>query len=374
MGCGASRASVEPSVEERPVDQEKLRKAREDQRLVVQRILVDARAEAAKAEARILTAQECDQACEAARRAAAADRGEFHSAVGRLTTIATYERVADLWLEPTKDQLGNPLDEWVCESCGQVNQFREAPRCCTACGRPRESAGTDLATRVVRRSRMFEERKALLEAELRERVATVAATKPVAVQRGACCRMVKAVDTALAWLDTLTKPMGSADIDIMCATQRAWVEKARAECAAAASLAQARAGAKRAYLQAKGVAMYARKEENTPLLFQAEHLQQESLDAQRTAEHAFVQKTLSEGAVVSKAKDALLAAEVQAVVGARFKGAGDTRRAVSAQRADLRKQKETLLIQIAEMQPLVDEYRLAFKRLVRLCSSTLAHN
>ena len=135
--------------------------------------------------------------------------------MGQLTTIATYERVDDLWLEPTKDERGNPLDEWTCDRCGQVMQFRDAPRCCTACGRPRESAGTDPATRAVRRSRLFEERKAMLEAELRELTATVAATKPVAVQRGACCRMVKAVDSALAsvrwcWLFVMIVKSSSA--------------------------------------------------------------------------------------------------------------------------------------------------------------------
>lgn len=354
-------------VEERPpVDHARLRKAREDQRLVVERVFAAARADAAQTEARALAAKECAQACEASRRAAAADRGEFYAAVGQLTTVATYERVADLWLEPTKDEQGNPLDKWTCDSCGQVNQFREAPRCCTACGRPRESAGTDPATRSVRRSRLFEERKALLEAELRELTATVAATKPIAVRRGACCRMVKAVDAALTWLDTLTKPMGSAEIDAMCAAQRATLEEARAEYAAASPLAQARAAAKRAYLQAKGVVLYVRKAENADLLFQAEHVGQETLHAQRTAENAFVQKTLSEGATASEAKDTLLGAELQVVVAARFADAGETRRAVAAQRADLSKQKEELLIQIAETQPLVDEYRLAFKRLVRL--------
>jgi hypothetical protein len=315
----------------------------------------------------VLTAMECAQACEAGRRAAAADRGEFYSAVGQLTMIAGYERVADLWLEPTKDEQGTPLDAWTCDSCGQVNQFRDAPRCCTACGRPRESAGTDPATRAVRRTRLFEEHKALLEAELRELTAAVAATKPIAVQRGACCRMIKAVDAALDWLDTLGKPMGSAEIDAMCTAQRATLKTACAEYAAASPLAQARAAAKRAYLQAKGVALYVRKDENADLLFQTEHVEQEALDAQRTAENLFVQKTLSDGATASEAKDRLLKAELQVIVGAWFACAGDTTRAVAAQRADLSKQKEDLLIQIAEMQPLVDEYRLAFKRLVRLC-------
>ncbi len=221
---------------------------------------------------------ECAQACEAGRRAAAADRGEFYSAVGQMKMISTYERVADLWLEPTKDEQGNPLDAWTCDRCKQVNQFREAPRCCTACGLPRESAGTDPATRAVRRTCLFEERKALLEAELRELAATVAATKPIAVQRGACSRMVKAVDAALAWLDTLTKPMGRVEIDAMCTAQRATLKNACAEYAAESPLAQARAAAKRAYLQAKGVVLYVRKDENADLLFQAEHVDQEALD------------------------------------------------------------------------------------------------
>ena len=371
MGCGASKDVAEPTVEARPVDEEALRKAREDQRLVVQRLFAAARADAAQTEAGVLAAEECVQACEATSRCAAADHGEFCTAVGRLAAIATYERVADLWLEPPKDERGNPIDDWTCDSCGQVNQFADAPRCCTACGRPRESAGSDPATRTVRRNRLYEERKALLEAQLRELTATVAATKPVAVQRGACCRMVKAVDTTLDWLDTLTKPMGKADIDAMCAAQQDTLEKARAECEAAAPLARARAAAKRAYMQAKGVVFYVREPENEPVLFQEETVDQDALNAQRAAENTFIQKTLSEGATVGAAKDALLAAQLQAVVGARFADAGETRRAVAAQRADMNEHKEEMLIQIAEMQPLVDEYRLAFKRLVRFRPSHL---
>jgi hypothetical protein len=37
MGCGASRAVAEPTVEEVVVDHERVRKTQEDQRLVVER-------------------------------------------------------------------------------------------------------------------------------------------------------------------------------------------------------------------------------------------------------------------------------------------------------------------------------------------------
>ncbi len=40
MGCGASRAVAEPTVEEVVVDHERVRKTQEDQRLVVERWVV----------------------------------------------------------------------------------------------------------------------------------------------------------------------------------------------------------------------------------------------------------------------------------------------------------------------------------------------
>ena len=67
--------------------------------------------------------------------------------------------------------------------------------------------------------------------------------------------------------------------------------------------------------------------------------------------------------LVFSAKNLLVAAQLQVVVGARFAGAGETRRAVAAQRADLSERKGSLIVKIAELAPLVDLYRLAFKRL-----------
>lgn len=304
MGCGASRDDVAlPTVEEREdsrIEAERRRKAAEDARLVVERLCDSARADAARTEAGVLAAEECVQDCEASSRCAAADHGEFCTAVGALTAVATYERIADLWVNAPTDEDGNQIDEWLCDSCGMANQYHEAPRCCTACGRPRESAGADPATRAVRRSKLYEERKALLEAELRELTATVAASKPIAVERGACCRMVKAVDASLGWLDTLTKPMGSAEIEAMCAAQSAALAKASTEAAAAAPLARARAASKRAYLQAKGQIFYIREPENAPVFFQQETAEAEAVRAHKAAENVFIQKTLSEGASVSE--------------------------------------------------------------------------